>query len=426
MRVLWSVFVTFPEAAPMIGRKIEYACTWARALGFHLRKKSDVKLAIASVHSGKVLKKFEVDNVIFYFIPNEKKVKKNGGGEEASKYWSEIIRDFEPDIVHIHGSESMVSYELTKLDLKVPVFLTLQGILSNYWKDEYAGLGLRDLIFNISLRDIVRFSGIILDRQKTKNKSKLEKKLLENIKYVGGRTTWDKVSSLALNPNLKYLFSPEMIRQEFYDADRWNIHEVKKYRIFMHQGFKPIKGLHLLLEAIDLLKSRYPDIELYMSGTNVMKNRTIKERLLQPGYVKYLFKKIKQYDLEDCIHFTGILNASQIVEELKKSHVMVIPSSIENSPNSLVEAQLVGIPCVASHVGGVPEMITSSQDGFLYTFNEPLMLAEYLSRLFDSNDLCESFSLKSYNNVRKHQSVDDVLNKTMENYKNIIEDYARK
>lgn len=426
MRVLWSVFVTFPEVAPLIGRKSEYACTWARALSFHLQKRSDVKLAITSVHSGKDLKKFEVDNVIFYFIPNEKQVKSNGGGEEASKYWTEIIRDFEPDIVHIHGSESMVSYELTKLEVKVPVFLTLQGILSNYWKDEYAGLGLQDLIFNISLRDTVRLSGIILDRQKTKNKSKQEKKLLENIKYVGGRTTWDKVSSLALNPNLKYLFSPEMIRQEFYDADRWQIHEVKKHRIFMHQGFKPIKGLHILLKAIQILKSKYPDIELYMSGTNIMKNLTLKERLLQPGYVKYLFKKIKQYELKDCIHFTGILNANQIIEELKKSHVMVIPSSIENSPNSLVEAQLVGIPCVASYVGGVPEMITSSEDGFLYTFNEPLMLAEYLSRLFDSNDLCESFSLKSYKNVRKHESVDKVLTKTLENYKNIIDDYARK
>ena len=77
MRILWPVFVTFPEVGAMIGRKAEYACTWARALAFHLRKKSDVKLAITSAHSGKDLKKFEVDNVIFYFIPNEKQVKKN-------------------------------------------------------------------------------------------------------------------------------------------------------------------------------------------------------------------------------------------------------------------------------------------------------------------------------------------------------------
>lgn len=425
MRVLWSVFVTFPEVASLIGRKSEYACTWVKALSFHLQKRSDVKLAITSVHSGKGLQKFEVANTTFYFIPNEKQVKKNGGGAKASTYWSEIINDFEPDMVHIHGSESMVSYELTKLDLNVPVFLTLQGIISNYWKDEYAGLGLQDLLFNISLRDILRFSSIILDRQKTKRKSNLEKKLLENITYVGGRTTWDKVSSLALNPKLKYLYSPEMIRQEFYDTNCWDIHKVKKYRIFMHQGFKPIKGLHILLEAISILKPKYPGIELYMSGTNIMKNSTLKDRLLQPGYVKYLFKKIKQYRLEDCIHFTGVLDANQIIKELKKSHVMVIPSSIENSPNSLVEAQLVGIPCIASYVGGVPEMITHSEDGFLYTFNEPLLLAEYLSRLFKSDKLCESFSIKSYNNVRKQQGAEYVLNKTLENYKNIIEDYTR-
>ncbi|MDG1398817.1 MAG: glycosyltransferase [Polaribacter sp.] len=426
MRVLWSVFITFPEVAPLVDRKAEYACTWARALAYQFKKRTDIQLAITSVYSGQEVQKYEVDNVVFYFIPNEKQVKKNGGGEKARSHWAEIISDFKPDIVHIHGSESMVSFELTQLDLKIPVFLSLQGIISNYWKDEYAGLGLRELVLNTSIRDVVRWSGIILDRQKTKNKSKLEKKLLQNIRYVGGRTTWDRVSSLALNPSLKYMYAPEMIRQEFYDTNRWNIQKVKKHRIFMHQGFKPIKGLHVLLEAIHILKPTYPDIELYMSGTNIMKNRTLKERLLQPGYVKYLFKKIKQYGLEKCIHFTGVLDANQIIEELKKSHVMVIPSTIENSPNSLVEAQLVGIPCVASHVGGVPEMITHNEDGFLYTFNEPYMLAEYIKRLFETDDLCDSFSTSSYKKIREQQGVDLVLTKTLENYKYLIDNYKRK
>lgn len=427
MKILWSVFVTFPEVAPLIGKKAEYACTWARALSNHLRNIDNIELAVTTVYSGNEIKKISVNNIVFYFIPREKSVKKNGGGLQTRNDWSWIIKDFNPDIIHIHGSESMIGYELTCLqDINIPIYLTLQGIISNYWKDEYAGLGIHDLLTNISLRDLIRRSGIILDRQKTKKRSTLEKKLIRNINYVGGRTTWDKVSALALNPNLTYLYSPEMIREEFYKTERWEIKKIKRHRIFMHQGFKPIKGLHILLDALFILKRKYPDIELYMSGTNIMKNTTLKDKLLQPGYVKYLFKKIKNYNLENCLHFTGVLTGKQIIEELKQSHVMVLPSSIENSPNSLVEAQLVGIPCVASSVGGVPEMINHNQNGFLYTFNEPLMLAEYISELFDSDELCEQFSLNSYNCIRKTQSIDKVLNKTLENYTFIINDFSSK
>lgn len=423
MRIMWTVFVTFPEVAGKINKKAEYACTWARALSEALRKRDDVALAIVSIADCDEVKRFDVNGVAFYFLPNERDMKKNGGGVKARNAWKEVIADFNPDIIHVHGSESMVPYELIMLHPDVPVYLTLQGILSNYFKDDYAGIDMKDIVINTSLRDFVRHSGMILDRKKTKDRSKFEREMLLNIQYVGGRTTWDRVTALSINPSAKYFYAPEMIRREFYDVTRWEIQNVKRHRIFMHQGFKPIKGLHIMLDAMVILRNRYPDLQLYMSGTNVMKNTTFKEKLLQPGYVKYLFKKIQEYKLGDCIHYTGVLNANQIVDELKKSHVMVLPSAIENSPNSLSEAQLIGIPCVASHVGGVPEMMKDGIDGFLYTFNEPLMLAEYISRIFESDELAESVSRESYRRVHEKQNSEIVIEKTMENYNEIIKDW---
>ncbi|WP_418417342.1 glycosyltransferase family 4 protein [Blautia sp.] len=421
MRVMWTVFVTFPEVANKVKKKAEYACTWARALSEPLRK--EVELAIVSVYSEKRLGKFEVNGVKYYFIPNEKKLKRTGGGKEAQKYWKEILDDFEPDIIHVHGSESPVPYELIALHPDIPIFLTLQGVLSNYYKDAYAGIEILDVIKNTTLRDVIRNSGIIGDRRKEKKRSKIEQEMLCNIRFVGGRTTWDKVSVFSINSKIHYFFSPEMIRSEFYDSTRWNVQNIRRHRIFMHQGFKPIKGLHILLEAMFILKKRYPDLELYMSGSNYMKNSTLKDKILQPGYIKYLFKKINEYKLTECIHFTGILNATQIIDELKKAHVMVLPSSIENSPNSLCEAQLVGIPCVASYVGGVPEMIENGENGFLYTFNEPLMLAEYISKIFESDELAEKFSEREYKKIREKQNQEFVLRKTLENYTKIIEEW---
>ena len=112
MRIMWTVFVTFPEVADKIGKKSEYACTWARALAAKLRYREDIQLAIVSVADEDSVKKFHVDNVDFYFLPNGKEVMRSGGGEKIQDSWKYIISDFKPDLVHIHGSESMVPYEL--------------------------------------------------------------------------------------------------------------------------------------------------------------------------------------------------------------------------------------------------------------------------------------------------------------------------
>lgn len=425
MRIMWTVFVTFPEVADKIHRKSEYACTWARALAEQIRYRDDMELAIVSVADEAEVKKFTVDCVDFYFLPYRKEIMRNGGGEKAKQAWKQILDDFKPDVIHIHGSESLVPYELIKLQPNIPMFITLQGILSNYYKDDYAAINISDIARTTTIRDLIRHSGILLDRKKTQRKSLLEQKMLKGVPYLGGRTTWDKVSSLCYNPDARYLFAPELIRPEFYSAKRWDITKVQKHRIFMHQGFKPIKGLHILLESMSQLRKKYPDTELVMSGTNVMRNSTAKEKLLQPGYVKYLFQLIDKYKLNDCIRFTGVLNAEQIIGELHKSHVMVLPSAIENSPNSLCEAQLVGIPVVASYVGGVPEMLDHGKEGFLYTFNEPLMLAEYISRIFESDDTSEKFSQYAYDKIRMRQGEKFVVEKTMENYRWIIEDFQK-
>lgn len=421
VKILWTVFVTFPEVAELVGQKSEYACTWARALADQIRHRDDIQLAIASVSSSNKVEKFEVNNITFYFLPNKKEVTRTGGGATARAAWEEILKDFKPDVIHIHGSESMVPYELIKMQPKVPLFLTLQGILSNYYKDYTAGIDETDIRRTKTFRDIARNSGILGDKVKAKKKSVFEQEMIRGVQYLGGRTTWDKVSSLAINPNAEYLFAPEMIRPEFYSSERWNIGKIERHRIFMHQGFKPIKGLHFMLDAMAMLRQKYPDVQLYMSGTNVMKNSSLKDKLMEPGYVKFLFRKIQDLGLQECIHFTGVLNAEQIVDELKKSHVMALPSAIENSPNSLCEAQLVGIPCVASFVGGVPEMLRDGIDGFLYAYNEPLMLAEYIGRIFESNDLAERFSKSEYEWIRERQGQELVVEKTIENYKYIAE-----
>ena len=77
-------------------------------------------------------------------------------------------------------------------------------------------------------------------------------------------------------------------------------------------------------------------------------------------------------------------------ERYLKSHVFVSASSIENSSNSVAEAMLLGMPVIASAVGGIPDMLTDKKEGFLYQSDAPYMLAHYIMKLFDDDQISES------------------------------------
>lgn len=80
--------------------------------------------------------------------------------------------------------------------------------------------------------------------------------------------------------------------------------------------------------------------------------------------------------------FTGILSEEKMIEQYLKSNVFVLPSVIENSSNSLGEAMLLGMPCVATNTGGTMDILEHKKEGFLYPYTEPAMCADYISRYF--------------------------------------------
>ncbi len=106
----------------------------------------------------------------------------------------------------------------------------------------------------------------------------------------------------------------------------------------------------------------------------------------QSSYGKYLVSLIKQYGLEKNVSFTGFLNAEQMKNRYLKSNVFVSASSIENSPNSLGEAMLLGVPCISSQVGGVHNMMTHAIEGYTYPADEIYMLAYYVNCIFSDSE----------------------------------------
>ena len=136
-----------------------------------------------------------------------------------------------------------------------------------------------------------------------------EKETFSTVKHVIGRTFWDKACAKLMNPKITYHFNNETLRETFYTS-KWNYNDCEKHSIFVSQSHYPIKGFHYLLEAVALLKDKYSDINVYISGHK----NAFKTGILSTAYGKYIQHLIKKYDLSSCIHYVGLLNS----EEMKK------------------------------------------------------------------------------------------------------------
>ena len=178
------------------------------------------------------------------------------------------------------------------------------------------------------------------------------------------------------------------MREEFYQ-DKWKYEQCRKYRIFASSAEYPVKGFHYLLEAMGEITKHYPDAEVVVAGASPFPKQDMFGWLRESVYSKYLKSLIRKNGLEGKIHVLGFLNAAQMKEEFLKSNVFVLPSTIENSPNSLGEAMVLGVPCIASDVGGVTDLMIHKREGYVYQSTAPYMLAHYIMKVFEDGGKAE-------------------------------------
>jgi len=142
----------------------------------------------------------------------------------------------------------------------------------------------------------------------------------------------------------------------------------------------------VLLEALVLLRREYPDSRLVIAGERPGAQGSRFKRLV--GYPAYLIDRIRELGLESQVEFTGVLGASDMAARMARSHVYAMASVIENSPNTLGEAMMLGMPCVSSYAGGAPGMARDEDEALFFRAGDPVTMAYQIKRLFDSDVLC--------------------------------------
>ncbi len=203
--------------------------------------------------------------------------------------------------------------------------------------------------------------------------------------HITGRTEFDRRETEKINGQAKYHFMNETMRPAFYSG-RWKAEECVPYSIFLSQGDYPLKGFHYVLRALPEILRSYPRACVYVAGADVMRNESVMDKIKISSYGKYLLELIGTLGLEGHVKALGKLSADEMKERLLKSSVFICPSSLENSPNSLGEAMLLGVPAVAADTGGIPSMMENGKEGLLYEPGNVKMLADCVLRTWEEKE----------------------------------------
>ena len=276
-----------------------------------------------------------------------------------------ILNAVKPDIVHCFGTEYPHTLAMCRIfPRKDRILLGIQGLCSVYANAYFANMPDK-VIDTVTLRDRLKNDNLRMQQQKFAKRGAMEVEAIKLAGNVTGRTEWDRYYTKEWNPDVCYYNMNEILRSDFYEKE-WNKENCKKHSIFVSQGDYPIKGLHYMLTALPIIKEKYSDVVVYVAGQDLTRYRTIKQKLKISGYGKYLRGLIKKNKIKNNVVFLGKLDSEQMRDQYLKCSLFVCPSSIENSPNSLGEAMLLGMPCVSADVGGIPSIFSAGEDGILY------------------------------------------------------------
>lgn len=406
MRILWVCNTMLPVAAKHFGLEATNKEGWLSGLCdvvLKKQKENGIELALAFPIAGSIriwreaiaVGEGKVICYGFYEDTAHPEIYDSGLEPQLMK----IAKDFAPDVIHCFGTEYPHTCAICEaFPNKSRLLISIQGLCSVYANTYFADLPKR-VINRVTLRDRIKKDSIKQQKDKFIKRGMLEIRAVKAAGNVTGRTEWDRCYTKEWNPQAKYYVMNETLRAEFYEEE-WREENCIPYSIFLSQGDYPIKGLHYMLLALPRIREKYPMVKVYVAGNSIAAYQTLRDKLKISSYGKYIRELVQREGLEEHVEFLGKLNARQMKERYLKSNLFVCCSTIENSPNSLGEAMLLGMPCVSARVGGVESIFTDREDGILYEgFKTPENLFDNMRYEKETGEYTLENSVKSLANA---------------------------
>jgi len=335
---------------------------WVASLAERLGRRADVELSVVT-WGARRLAPFVDDGVVYRVVPVPEAPTRAARTLDAWRHRlvpeaslaeaAAVVRGLAADMVHVHGTEGAFGL-LAGLVAPAPCVVSLQGILQAYLRQYFAGRSPEDLARFIADAEFAKGRGPLHDYLLLRRRAAREKRILRGAHWFIGRTAWDEAVLRAVNPTAVYFHCDEIMRAPFYEAS-WSPDGKSGRRIYTTSSDLMGKGTECLLRALrSLPEDGRGRPRLRVGGVP-----------LGSELDRVYRRAAKRFGVEDRVEWLGRLDAPGIVRELLAADVFAYPTRVDNSPNALVEAMLLGVPVVAAGAGGVPSLVAHCKDGLV-------------------------------------------------------------
>jgi glycosyltransferase involved in cell wall biosynthesis len=292
---------------------------------------------------------------------------------------SAIIREFKPDVVHGNSSKAGALVALAgRLNGVHRIVFTAHGWAFNEDRP----------LFQKMLIGLIHYATVLLSHVTISN-SEATKRDIRWMPFVGGTivVVHHGVRPFSLLPRAeaRQALAPTLAARTWIGA----IAELH-----------PVKGLDILIQALEHVLPDYPDLGLVIVGEG-------EER----GYLEHL---IKVEGLTDHVVLAGHVQSAPA--HLSAFDLFVLPSRSESLGYVLLEAGMAGLPAVGSRVGGIPEILEEGVTGLLVPPNNAHALTNAIKRVLKDTELRTTLGQALHQKVLKDFSPERMLDATFALY----------
>lgn len=420
MKVLW--FSLSPCGSLRRNNTKRVIQGWMISLEDALKQNTDIELEVA-YFSDKEEKPFTYDGVRYYPMY----IKRGSGilakiietyrttaaiDKQAKAVMLDVVRQSAPVLIHIHGTEQ--SFGLIAEEIKhIPICYSLQGLLAPISERFFAGYTEAQINKYRGLYAKLRGTTATHDYMRISKKGEREIKFIKSAKYILGRTEWDRAICHLLNPQAEYFVINEILREPFYTT-RWRKDKFGKplQLLTVLSPGQIYKGYETLLKAASLLKQHYGNDFVWSVAGYAANN-----------WLADIGHKIYKTTNKECnINLCGLVSAEELATMLADTDIYVQTSHIENSPNSLCEAMLVGTPAIATHVGGTETMLQGC--GTLIPNGDPYIMAATIIKVAEDFDNAKQKSAKGIDIAMSRHNKNEIVQHLKETYNFILKDFS--
>jgi glycosyltransferase involved in cell wall biosynthesis len=416
MRILW--FTNTSSLYKNFSKHYYHGGGWIESLERIISQSDAVELAISFFHQTDEARHVQ-DKVTYYPI---RKPKKNSVGRFFQNWsgkitedshiekFKSVIADFKPDLIQVFGTEG--PFAAIQAVTNVPVVIHIQGLVNPYLNAYYPpGIDYCDILFSrhFLAGHLLGNSDLFL-RRRFKEMAKREMNYLREVKYIIGRTHWDRTVTRLMAPSSRYFHGDEVLRPLFYTLGPWTSKSDKKIKIVTTISSTPFKGIDMVLKTAAILKT-YTGLTFEWQVVGVHKNNQ---------FVRF-FEDRTGIRSDHCqVKFVGVKSAAELAALLLEANVFAHPSYIDNSPNSVCEAQMVGLPVIACNTGGVPSLLEDGISGVLVPANAPFEMASGIARIATDAVFSDKLSRNGRAQAMTRHSTGKILDELLHTYRTII------